>query len=95
MLANMTADARQAEVKRAENNIGARQIFVREKLAECFEGLYGRKAGASRSNKTGEAGGPFVRFATAFFAEIGIPVAAETIARDLRRRSEKKMSDES
>lgn len=94
LLANMTADARQAEAKRQRNesNIGARQIFVQEKLAKCFEELYGRKAGASRPSGTGEVGGPFIRFATAFFAEIGIPIAAETIARDLRRRPAKKSS---
>ncbi len=89
LIANMTADARQAEAKRTRGDANARQTFVREKLAECFEGLYGRKAGASRPSSTGEAGGPFVRFATTFFAEIGLPVAAETIARDLRRRPKK------
>lgn len=90
LVANMTADARQAEAKRLEGNSNARQTFVREKLTECFQTLYGRKAGVSRPGGKGEAGGPFVRFATSFFAEIGLPVAAETVARDLRRSTAKK-----
>jgi hypothetical protein len=96
LIANMTANARQAETKRQRNDESAnsRQVFVRYKLAECFEGLYGRKAGASRPSGTGEVGGPFVRFATTFFAEIGMPVAAETIARDLRRRPNKEAREQ-
>jgi hypothetical protein len=88
LLANMTADAKQAEAKRQRNEIraNARQTFVREKLAPCFEGLFGRKAGASRPGGNGEVGGPFIRFAKAFFTEIDLSVADETIARDLRRR---------
>jgi len=99
ILASMTADARQAEAKRQRHGVvsktqSPREVFIRDHLARCFESLYGRKAGASRPSGTGEIGGPFIRFAVTFFAEIGaeigLPIAAETIARDLRRRPRKK-----
>jgi hypothetical protein len=86
-VARLSVNALQAQARRRRSRSGlsARQKFVCDDLSSCFENLFQWPAGVSRSSKSGSPEGPFIRFATAFFDEIGLKVPAETIARDLRR----------
>jgi hypothetical protein len=64
---------------------GALPRFFASHVVPCYERIYGRPARVSRRSDGGQPGGPFVRFAVAFFTEVGRPVKPETIASWLRR----------
>ncbi len=84
ILSAITADARSAEESR--RGASPLEVFIRDRLAPCFQSVYQHKAGVARPGGSGAVGGPFIRFAAACFAEIGLPVRPETVARHLHRK---------
>lgn len=59
-----------------------REDFIRGPLSDCYRRLFGKKAGWNER-------GPFARFGQSFFAIIGQPIAAGTIARAGKPRSKR------
>lgn len=61
--------------------------FIKSNVVPTYETIYG--ATARRSGRDGTFTGPFIDFATAFFREVGHPVAIRTVSRALQRPAQK------